>query len=124
MKYQQIISFARNLRKNQTPAEKLLWQLLRKRQINGYKFLRQHPLLYDRVRNELFFFIPDFYCPELRLIIEIDGEIHNSLKEKDARKDSILRSQGYTILRIQNDEVYDPQEVRRKIITLQVKLVR
>ncbi|MCS4434570.1 endonuclease domain-containing protein [Aquiflexum gelatinilyticum] len=62
----EIFRRARELRKNTTPSENSLWTLLRKKQFEGYKFRRQHPV------NK---FIADFYCHELRLIIELDGGI-------------------------------------------------
>ncbi len=58
---------ARELRNNMTKAEIILWSRIRSKQINGYKFRRQYPVL-D--------FIADFYCHELKLIIEVDGEVH------------------------------------------------
>ena len=63
-----IIYYARQLRKNQTEAEKLLWNFLRGRKFHGYKFRRQHPV------SKLF--ILDFYCFEKKLAIELDGIHH------------------------------------------------
>jgi very-short-patch-repair endonuclease len=63
----EIFKRARQLRKRTTPSENNLWALLRKKQFEGYKFRRQHPI---------YKFIADFYCHELRLIIELDGGIH------------------------------------------------
>ena len=63
----------RDLRKNQTPAEKLLWKFISKDQISGLRFLRQYSVGP---------YILDFYCPKIRLGIEIDGSVH---KEKEAR---------------------------------------
>ena len=83
MKYHDIKIFARKLRVNPTKPEEILWKQLKDRKIDGYKFLRQHPLLYDRQGNDLHFFIPDFYCPKARLIIEIDGGIHDKIVEYD-----------------------------------------
>ena len=78
-----------------TKAEIILWSRLRSKQINGFKFRRQQPLL-D--------YIVDFYCEDLKLIIEVDGEIH-SLPEKanyDSKRDNILKINGYHILRLSN----------------------
>ena len=77
MKYGEIKEYARQMRRNPTPSESLVWTYLRKRQLQGRKFLRQHPLLYEFSKKEYFFFIPDFYCYQDRLIIEIDGPIHD-----------------------------------------------
>ena len=60
---------AKELRKNMTPAEKVLWQRLRNYKVDGFYFRRQHPIK---------FFIADFYCAKADLIIEIDGGIHNN----------------------------------------------
>jgi hypothetical protein len=77
MKYNDIKKFSRGLRKHQTPCEKRLWERLKNRQVLGFKFLRQHPIMYDRQGNDLNFFIPDFYCSKARLVIEVDGGIHD-----------------------------------------------
>ena len=71
---------ARELRNNATDSEKKFWNFLRK-EFSGFHFARQKPL--DQ-------FIPDFYCNKLKLIIEIDGEVHNSQKERDAERDNIF----------------------------------
>jgi len=63
-----LADFARELREKQTPAEALLWQLLRNRRLLGFKFRRQH---------QFGDYIADFYCHEARLIIECDGSVHN-----------------------------------------------
>jgi very-short-patch-repair endonuclease len=72
----------RDFRKNQTPSENTLWQMLRNRKLDGYKFYRQHPIkvmLEDKVR----YYIADFYCYEKKLVIEIDGKVHDHQKEYD-----------------------------------------
>ena len=71
---------ARNLRKKQTVAEEILWARIRNKQINGIKFLRQHPVFYEYDRRERYF-IADFYCKDLHLVIEIDGGIHEQQKD-------------------------------------------
>ena len=99
------ISRARKLRKEMTDEEKMLWQKLRNRKFLGLKFLRQHPIIYDRINNEPKYFIPDFYCAEKKLIIEIDGEIHDFQKEQDKRREEILEGAELRILRFKNEEV-------------------
>jgi very-short-patch-repair endonuclease len=69
--------YARELRKRQTPAEKIIWKSVRNRRLMGKKFLRQHPIFTDEGDLDVFF-IADFYCHEHRLVIELDGEIHDS----------------------------------------------
>ena len=99
------ISRARKLRREMTEEEIILWQRLRGRKFLGLKFLRQHPIIYDRINDMPKYFIPDFYCAEKKLVIEIDGEIHNFQKSRDLRREEILRGAGLLILRFRNDEV-------------------
>lgn len=99
-----------------TVEEKILWQHLRYKQLYGYRFLRQHPLYYEHNNNDHFFFVPDFYSPELKLIIELDGGIHLSQMEKDKRRDEILLNRGFKTLRINNSELQDLESVKLKII--------
>jgi very-short-patch-repair endonuclease len=92
---------ARTLRKFGTDAERRLWQRLRNRQINGYKFCRQAP-----VGN----YIVDFLCKEKKLIVELDGSQHNLQKEYDQRRTQYLVSQGYSVIRYWNNEVLQEGE--------------
>lgn len=103
MKYQvdqDILERARTLRRNGTPAEKLLWERLRARKLLGYKFRRQHPI---------FSYILDFYCHKAKLAIEIDGDQHEEtqVKEYDAKRTVHLKKHGISILRFKNAEVID-----------------
>jgi len=120
MKWLEIKKIATQLRNNPTEAESLLWFELRNRKLMNRKFLRQHPLIYetDRYKNNYFFFIPDFYCASERLVIELDGPIHEFQKEKDYNRDMILASQRIRIIRIQNSELNNMEEVKRKIIQM------
>jgi len=93
---QEIRSRAKVLRKEITIAEKLLWNKLRNKQLEGLKFRRQHPI--D-------IFIADFYCHEKKLIVEVDGEIHKYQKEYDEGRTSELEAYGVTVIRFTNDEV-------------------
>ncbi len=92
-----IFQRAKELRNQVTHAEMLLWDHLRNNQM-GYKFRRQHP-----TGN----FIVDFYCHQLKLVIEIDGSIHNekSVQESDEERQKILEAYGLTVIRFTNDEV-------------------
>jgi very-short-patch-repair endonuclease len=87
---------ARQLRHEQTAAEAQLWEYLRDRQLKGYKFRRQYPI--DR-------FIVDFYCPEEKLIIEIDGTVHQNQQEHDQERTEILEALGYRLRRYTNEQV-------------------
>jgi very-short-patch-repair endonuclease len=109
--YKGITLLARNLRKNQTQSEKLLWTVLRRKSLSGYKFLRQHPIFY-RVKNKwVEFFIADFYCSELKLIIELDGEIHELKRDYDSERDLKLLNKGIYVVRIKNKELEDMNSV-------------
>ncbi len=87
---------ARELRQEMTPAEKILWEQLRNRKLDGFKFRRQHPL--DR-------FIVDFYCAACKLIVEVDGDIHYLQQERDAVRTEELERQGYRLIRFRNEQV-------------------
>ena len=88
---------ARENRKKQTLAEKKLWkEVLREKQLAQYKFIRQKPLLN---------FIADFYCPELCLVIEVDGDSHNRKQEYDQLRTEALEQYGVRVIRYTNDQV-------------------
>lgn len=93
-----VILFARELRKNMTKAEEVLWSRLRKKQVEGYIFRRQHPI--D-------IYIVDFYCHELNLIIEVDGNIHDlrEISEHDEGRTAELEILGLEVIRFTNQEV-------------------
>ncbi len=114
--YRQIILLARNLRKDMTPSEKLLWELLRRKSLSGYRFLRQHPLVYRIDKQWIDFFIADFYSHELSLVIEVDGPVHLKQKEYDHERDSKLSAKGISVLRLKNEELEDTCSLRKKII--------
>lgn len=115
MKYYEMKKIAQRLRNNQTYSEKRLWKELRKQKIFGYKFLRQHPIIYDANYDELFFYIPDFYCSSLKLIIEVDGKIHENQIDYDHKRDELLREMNLNILRIKNEELSNIDKVIEKI---------
>lgn len=115
MKYTEIRDFSRVMRKNQTYHEELLWKRLRHRQIDGFKFLRQHPILFDRRGNDFNFFIPDFYCAKARLAIEIDGGIHNIKINHDSWRQGILEGMGIKVIRFRNEEIMKIENVVERI---------
>ncbi|HJV65438.1 MAG TPA: endonuclease domain-containing protein [Geomonas sp.] len=84
------------LRREQTDAERKLWQVLRDRQLSGLKFRRQHPF-----GN----FILDCVCLEKKLIVEVDGGQHNQQAEDDQKRSEALAKAGFTVLRFWNNEV-------------------
>lgn len=90
------IDKARELRSFQTLAENRLWQLLRGRKLAGLKFRRQVPI--DR-------YIADFACFDARLIIELDGPVHEDRFERDEQRTDVLRSLGWHVVRFDNEAV-------------------
>ena len=107
---------ARILRENMTEPEKKLWERLSKNQIEGLKFRRQHPIL---------FYIADFYCHALHLIIEIDGGYHDTIEQKvkDDERTEHLKSNGITLIRFSNKEVLNNMDgVIEEIIRIIHKL--
>lgn len=120
------ISFlARDLRNNQTPSERLLWEVLRKERILGFKFLRQHPVFYREDKNWVDFYIADFYCARLRLIIELDGKSHEGREDYDSERDEKLQNKDLVVLRIKNEELSDINNVIGTIErTIKVRLIQ
>jgi very-short-patch-repair endonuclease len=92
--------FAKELRRTQTNAEKILWSGLRNKQLGGYRFRRQHPIET---------FIADFVCVKERLIVEVDGVTHETAKELayDHRRTRALEMLGWRVIRYANDAVFD-----------------
>ena len=88
----------RELRRDQTPAERVLWEALRDRRLDHLKFRRQVPMDV---------FVLDFYCRDLKLIVELDGDIHAEPRQAahDQNRDAYLRSLGCTILRFPNEAI-------------------
>ncbi|HBE16818.1 MAG TPA: restriction endonuclease [Cyanobacteria bacterium UBA11149] len=89
---------AKQLRRQMTQAEKILWQHLRANRLNGLHFRRQQ--IIDG-------FIVDFYCHSARLVVEVDGGIHKQQVEYDEERDRILSGRALRLLRIQNEEVME-----------------
>ena len=113
--YKNITDIARSLRKNLTEPEKLLWKELRNRKLNGLKFLRQHPLFYFTLHKRTYLFIADFYCADKKLVIELDGKIHDYIQEYDKNRDYVMTERGLNVLRIKNEELENMNNVLLKI---------
>jgi len=94
----------RELRKKSTNAEKLFWEQVRNKKFIGLKINRQFPIFYDILGKETFY-IADFYCNEKKLIIELDGAVHNYQIEKDMQRTEILKTLGIKVIRFKNNEV-------------------
>lgn len=111
-----ITETVRYLRNNPTHAEKSLWKHIKGRQL-GKRFVRQKPIKFS-IYGHTTFIIADFYCGEIGLIIEINGEIHAHRKEQDDSRDWTAEAYGYKTLRFSNDEVLNNiQYVLQKILT-------
>ncbi|WP_298546330.1 endonuclease domain-containing protein [uncultured Aquimarina sp.] len=92
--------FRRTLRKNSTPAEVFLWKELKARKLEGKRFQRQHSIEY---------YIVDFYCASEKLVIELDGEVHNTpqAQEKDEIRTKRLNELGFNVIRFENKMIFD-----------------
>jgi very-short-patch-repair endonuclease len=104
-----MVEHARRLRREQTPAEKALWEELRVRRLRGLKFRRQHPIGC---------FVVDFYCPAEQLVVEVDGGVHEDLSHRagDAEREQWLSELGLKIVRVSNEVVMsDLQSALRTI---------
>jgi very-short-patch-repair endonuclease len=96
-----LINNARSLRKNQTDAERLLWQKLRNRQLLNMKFRRQFPIEP---------YIADFVCLELKLIIELDGSQHFDQIAYDKERTDFLKERGFEVCRFWNNDIFKNTE--------------
>ena len=97
---------ARDLRRNMTPAEETLWKALRYQRVGGLRFRRQHPV--GR-------FVLDFYCPSVKLAIEVDGGIHDQQRDRDEERIGVMNAAEIRVLRFRNEEVLNdlPSVLRR-----------
>ena len=107
----------RSLRNNMPPAEKLLWAKLRGRQVEGCKFRRQYSIGP---------FVVDFYGPELKLAIEVDGESHSGAYAQtyDAERQAFLESKGTRVVRFTNQQVYQDLDRVVEAIALLIRDLR
>ena len=92
--------FAKTLRRRMTDAETILWSRLRRGQLNGWKFRRQHSVGP---------YVADFACIDARLIVEVDGATHASEREiaHDKKRSAFLTARGFSIYRVWNTDIYD-----------------
>ncbi|WP_108423743.1 endonuclease domain-containing protein [Flagellimonas amoyensis] len=99
----ELIQFRKKLRNNATPAEAFLWRHLKAKKLCGRRFNRQHS-----IKN----YIVDFYCAAEKLVIELDGAVHQSPKaqEYDKKRTEILNELGYTVIRFENKMVFENLE--------------
>jgi very-short-patch-repair endonuclease len=101
---------ARNLRKNQTESEKIFWEAVRGRKFFNKKFVRQYLIKFE-LSGIKRYFIADFYCAEEKLIVEIDGKIHENQKEYDELRTQIINILGISVVRIKNEEIRNIESV-------------
>ncbi len=107
--WEKLKPIAQEKREEPTEAEKVLWKYLRKHQLHGLSFRRQHCLGQ---------FIVDFYCAEVKLVIEIDGKIHQYQKEKDQIRQEYIENFNLKLLRFTNDDIlHDISKVLEQIET-------
>ncbi len=106
----------RKLRQNQTNAEELVWRYLRNKQMLGYKFKRQYSVDH---------FVIDFYCPELKLAVEVDGESHNNpeQKEYDVQRQKYLEEFNIKFVRIKDEDLFGNPNQAFMIIEDAIKLL-
>ena len=104
----------RQLRQNLTSAEALLWKNLQKSRIDGKKFRRQHSIGP---------YIADFYCPECRVIVELDGAVHKGPLEigRDEARTACLRELGIRVMRFENRAVFESLELVLNSIRIELQ---
>ncbi len=117
------VETARELRKNITEAEKELWEVIRDRKLGGHKFYRQRPIYY-KANDKIFFYIADFCCEELKLVIEVDGGYHAETEEQDLLRDQTLLGLGYITIRLTNNQIMRDIESTISTIVEKVKLLK
>lgn len=107
------IAFARELRRNRTVAEMVLWARLRRKALGGFRFRQQHPIGP---------YIADFYCDEAGLVVEVDGDVHDEdmRQMRDRYRDLALTGHGLEVLRFDNEEVLNNTE--EVVATIQATL--
>ncbi len=105
-----IKQLARELRSNQTAAEQKIWDRIRNKQLEGYRFVRQYSI--GR-------YIADFYCSKAMLAVEVDGKVHDSEERKgyDKIRDEVIRMYGIRVIRFTNDEIlFDIDNTLKRIL--------
>ena len=108
---------ARRLRREATPAERILWRAINRGQMEGFKFRRQVPLCG---------YVVDFACHEARLVMELDGATHSTDAElaADAERQKKIEKEGYVFLRFRNAEIYDHLDGVAETILLKLRALR
>ena len=109
-----IFKLAKELRKLESEAEKILWSQLNRNQLLGLQFRRQHPI------NR---FIADFYCPKIKLVIEVDGSIHDipEYQAHDIGRSEVLNDFSITVIRFTNEQILNEIDSTIKQIEITAK---
>lgn len=89
-------ALAKHLRRNMTKAERVFWDAVRNNKVMGLQFRRQQVI--DG-------YIADFYCNQMRLVVELDGEVHDKQKEYDQHREDVIKRRDIRVLRFRNEEV-------------------
>jgi len=105
MRYFNTLQYARENRKSPTKAEDFFWQKVRGRKLLNLKFNRQFLIEYADFQGNKLYYIADFHNFEYKLIIEVDGSIHNYQKEYDEERQNNIEALGYKVIRFTNHEV-------------------
>jgi very-short-patch-repair endonuclease len=106
-----LFELAKEMRKNPTETERILWNILRKYREKGFLFRQQHPI---------YIFIADFYCHKIKLVIEVDGGVHfnDESQEHDDGRTGVMENFGITVIRFTNDQVLYNQDTVIKHINM------
>ena len=104
-----MVQIARDLRERQTNAEAILWECLRNRRLDGLKFRRQHPIAGTS-------YVADFLSYEERLVVELDGGVHEHQQAADAERQHDIEALGYCVIRFGNEQVFS--DLENSLITI------
>jgi very-short-patch-repair endonuclease len=109
------VNRARSLRKRMTDAEVILWSRLQRHAAGGFHFRKQHPIGP---------YVADFACTRAHLVVEVDGETHSTVAERehDRKRDLFLKAQGWRVLRVTNEDVYKRLDMVIEGIALQLEI--
>ena len=105
--YFRIRDYARAMRKNSTPAEEFFWEKVRNRKLFGLKWNRQFIIECTGDMNNVKYYIADFHCHQLKLVVELDGGIHLQQIEEDLIRTDQLVENGFAVIRLKNEVVLE-----------------
>jgi very-short-patch-repair endonuclease len=114
--YFRIRDLAREMRKNATPAEEFFWEQVRNRKLFGLKWNRQFIIECTGAMNSVKYYVADFHCHELKLVVELDGHIHLKLTQEDLIRTEHLIENGFSVIRFENQTVLENWELVKETI--------